>query len=170
MKNIRKLYKLLNVITYSKTKTFNTVKSYNKEKINSEEEKKIKEEELDLFRAYNYGDEEEYKKNYELPDEEEIDLSIILNELFKNKSSGDFNNDNINILEGDEEKTIDLDGENMNFHYENFITNNYKDQKILLKPFNINRNPDKSLVNYFLSHNDIYEEILQILFHFDYFL
>ena len=156
----------ININTYSKTKTFNTVKSFNNRKMNLEEEKKIKEEELELFRSYNYGDEEDYKKYYDSPDEEEIDLSIILNELFKNKSSG---NDNIDILEGDEEKTIDLDGENMNFHYENFVTNNYKDQKILLKPFNINRNPDKSLVTYFLSHNDIYEEILQILFHFDYF-
>ena len=39
----------------------------------------------------------------------------------------------------------------------------------MLNPFHINKNPDKNIVQFFLAHNDIYEEVLQIIFHFDYF-
>ena len=156
--------------TYSKTHTFNNLKFFNNRKKNLEEETKIKEEELDLYRPYNYGDEEEYKKRNESFDEEEINFSNILNELYTNNSNRNMNNnESNNDIEYDEDKTIDLDEDNINLHYDNFVTNNYKDQKILLKPFNINRNPDKNIVKFFLSHNDIYEQILQILFHFDYF-
>ena len=156
--------------TYSKTHTFNNLKFFNNRKKNLEEETKIKEEELDLYRPYNYGDEEEYKKRNESFDEEEINFSNILNELYINNSNRNMNNnESNNDIEYDEDKTIDLDEDNINLHYDNFVTNNYKDQKILLKPFNINRNPDKNIVKFFLSHNDIYEQILQILFHFDYF-
>ena len=156
--------------TYSKTHTFNNLKFFNNRKKNLEEETKIKEEELDLYRPYNYGDEEEYKKRNESFDEEEINFSNILNELYTNNSNRNMNNnESNNDIEYDEDKTIDLDEDNINLHYDNFVTNNYKDQKILLKPFNINRNPDKNIVKFFLSHNDIYEQILQILFHFDYY-
>ena len=156
--------------TYSKTHTFNNIKFFNNRKKNLEEETKIKEEELDLYRPYNYGDEEEYKKRNDSFDEEEINFSNILNELYINNSNRNINNnESNNDIEYDEDKTIDLDEDNINLHYDNFVTNNYKDQKILLKPFNINRNPDKNIVKFFLSHNDIYEQILQILFHFDYF-
>ena len=93
-----------------------------------------------------------------------------------NNSSDNSKNDKINksiesIEEEDEDKTISLEEENINFYCENLNTNNnknYKDQKILLSPFEINKTPNKDIVKYFLEHHDIYEEILQILFHFDY--
>ena len=91
-----------------------------------------------------------------------------------NNSSNDSkdNNSNKSIEEEDEDKTISLEEENINFYFENLNTRNEnsskKEQKILLAPFEINKTPNNDIVKYFLEHNDIYEEVLQILFHFDY--
>ena len=164
--------------SYSKTKTFDNIKSLHNKKINTDEELKKKEEEMEIYKPYNYGNEEEYKQNSNslyTEEEEEIDLTIPLNELYKTNSNNSNMNLSINnknsdeISDDDEDKTITLEEENIDFHCDNFIINNYKDQKILLNPFYINKNPEKNTVQYFLDHNDIYEEILQIIFHFDYF-
>ena len=124
-----------------------------------------------------------------------MNLDLFLNEFNKSNSKNssssknknslnkDNNSDidsNINNLnksnisseeEEDEDKTISLEDENINFYCENLYDvnniNNHKEQKILLSPFEINRTPNKDLVKYFLEHNDIYEELLQIIFHFD---
>ena len=93
------------------------------------------------------------------------------NNSSNNSKNNDLNISNESIEEEDEEKTISLEDENLNFLYENLNTNNnqkHKDQKIFLAPFEINRTPNKEIVKYFLEHNDIYEDVLQILFHFDY--
>ena len=93
------------------------------------------------------------------------------NNSSNNSKNKDLNISNESIEEEDEEKTISLEDENLNFLYENLNTNNnkkHKDQKIFLAPFEINRTPNKEIVKYFLEHNDIYEDVLQILFHFDY--
>ena len=169
-----------NLKIYSKTKTFDNIKNYNNKNIISDEESKKIELESEIYKPYNYGVEEEYKQNsnsfYNDEEEEEINFDIPLSELYKNNSNlylslNNKNSDEISDDENDEDedKTITLEEENMNFQCENFITNNYKDQKILLNPFYINRNPDRFTVEYFLAHNDIYEDILQIIFHFDYF-
>ena len=95
----------------------------------------------------------------------------------QNKDNNSYNDSNdsssnkSNDEEEDEDKTISLEEENINFYCENINTGNNHNchaQKILLAPFEINRTPNNNIVNYFLEHNDIYEEILQILFHFDY--
>jgi len=170
-----------NLKIYSKTKTFDNIKNYNNKNIISDEESKKIELESEIYKPYNYGVEEEYKQNsnsfYNDEEEEEINFDIPLSELYKNNSNlylslNNKNSDEISDDENedeDEDKTITLEEENVNFQCENFITNNYKDQKILLNPFYINRNPDRFTVEYFLAHNDIYEDILQIIFHFDYF-
>ena len=93
------------------------------------------------------------------------------NNSSNNSKNNDLNISNESIEEEDEEKTISLEDENLNFLNENLNTNNnqkHKDQKIFLAPFEINRTPNKEIVKYFLEHNDIYEDVLQILFHFDY--
>ena len=165
-------------------------------KINDEEELKQLEEERKLYKAYNYyGEEEENdNKNNEInnaPNKREEDLNmnldLFLNEFNKNNSKNSSSNKNKNSLnkdnnsdidlnisseeEDDEDKTISLEDENINFYCENLYDvnniNNQKEQKILLAPFEINRTPNKDLVKYFLEHNDIYEELLQIIFHFD---
>ena len=116
-----------------------------------------------------------------------MNLDLFLNEFNKNNSKNSSSNKNKNSLnkdnnsdidlnisseeEDDEDKTISLEDENINFYCENLYDvnniNNQKEQKILLAPFEINRTPNKDLVKYFLEHNDIYEELLQIIFHFD---
>ena len=101
------------------------------------------------------------------------------NEGTKNKDNNSSNNSGVVNLDSskesnddveDEEKTISMDEENKIFFVENINTNNdnNKEQKILLAPFEINKTPDKDVVNYFLEHSDIYEDLLQILFHYDY--
>ena len=93
-----------------------------------------------------------------------------------NNSSNDSINNNLNLSidskeeSEDEDKTISFEEESLNYFCGNLNTEtgNHHDQKILLSPFEINRTPDKEIVKYFSEHNDIYEEILQILFHFDY--
>ena len=162
----------ININTYSKTKSFKSIKSFHDKRINEEEDKTKIELESEIYKPYNYGDEEEYKQNKDnTSDEEEINFEIPLNVLYKNNSTFNKTNEEIEDNEYDDEKTISLDDENINFHCSNFLTNNYnyKDQKILLNPFHINKNPDKNIVQFFLAHNDIYEEVLQIIFHFDYF-
>ena len=164
----------ININTYSKTKSFNSIKSLHDKRIKKEEDIKNNELESEIYKPYSYGDEEEYKQNKDdSSDEEEINFEIPLNALYKNKSILNFNtnktNEEVEDNYNDDEKTISLDDENINFHYDNLLTNNYKDQKILLNPFHINKNPDINIVQYFLAHNDIYEEALQIIFHFDYF-
>ena len=140
---------------------------------NAEEDLKKNEAEAELYRPYNYGDDDDYKQNSDFLDEDEneINLDVPLNELYRSNSGLDLNlNKNNEDISEDDDKTINLDEENINVQYSNnFLINNYKDQKILLKPFVINKNPDKSVVQYFLAHNDVYEELLQIIFHFDYF-
>ena len=124
-----------------------------------------------------------------------LTLDLFLNEFNKNDSKNSSSNKNKNSLnkdnnsdidskinnnsklntseeeEEDEDKTISLEDENINFFCENLYDtnniNNQKEQKILLAPFEINRTPNKDIVKYFLEHNDIYEELLQIIFHFD---
>lgn len=145
-------------------RNLNNIKTYTKNN-NEKNEDSIKiEEESEIYRPYNYGDDEDSDNL----DGDEINLDIPLNELDGNNSNLLLNK-NSDEISDDDDKTISLDEENINFHYDNILENNYKDQKILLKPFNIDKNPDKNIVQYFLAHNDIYEEILQILFHFDYF-
>ena len=148
-------------------RNLNNINSYSKNKNGmNEDQKKIEEEESEIYRPYNYGDDEDS----DCLDGDEINLDILLNELDRNNSNMSLNKNSDEISDDDDDdKTISLDEENINFHYDNIITNNYKDQKILLKPFVINKNPDKNIVTFFLAHNDIYEEILQIIFHFDYF-
>jgi len=148
-------------------RNLNNINSYSKNKNGmNEDQKKIEEEESEIYRPYNYGDDEDS----DCLDGDEINLDILLNELDINNSNISLNKNSDEISDDDDDdKTISLDEENINFHYDNIITNNYKDQKILLKPFVINKNPDKNIVTFFLAHNDIYEEILQIIFHFDYF-
>ena len=148
-------------------RNLNNINTYSKNKNESNEDPKKIEEESEIYRPYNYGDEEDC--NSDCLDGDEINLDIPLNELDRSNSSIYLNKNSDEISDDDDDKTISLDEENINFHYDNILTNNYKDQKILLKPFIINKNPDKNVVNFFLAHNDIYEEILQIIFHFDYF-
>ena len=92
-----------------------------------------------------------------------LDIDLKLNNVDKSNISSE--------EEEDEDKTISLDDENINFFCENLYDTNditkHKEQKILLEPFEINRTPNKEIVKYFLEHNDIYEELLQIIFHFD---
>ena len=151
---------------YSRNKTFN-------KNSNSVEELQKFEEEAEIYRPYNYGIEEDYKQNSDCfdDDENDINLDIPLNELYRSNSGLilDLDKNTDVISDDDEDKTISFEEENINFHCDNFLINNYKDQKILLKPFIINRKADKNIVQYFLAHNDIYEELLQIIFHFDYF-
>ena len=178
MAALRNLNKI-NINTYSKTKSFNSIKTFHEKRINKEEDIKKIEIESEIYKPYNYVDEEEYKQhkqnkdNYSNEEEEEINFEIPLNVLYKNNSILNFNtnktNEEIEDNDYDDDKTISLDDESINFHYGNLLTNNYKDQKILLYPYYINKNPDKNIIQYFLAHNDIYEEVLQIIFHFDYF-
>ena len=156
-------------------KFYTADKIINNNKKLSEEEKNQIEEEAKIYKTYDYGDEEDVLQNSNSYEDDEINFEALLNELNNknlNSSSKKFNKDNNsengNSSEEDADKTISLEDEEIYFHCENFCTKNHKDQKILLSPFNINRNPDKELVKYFLEHNDIYEELLQILFHFDY--
>ena len=170
-------------------------------KINSEEEKKQMEEEAKIYKPYSiyYDDEEEEEENNNInnefnkhQDDNNLNLELFLSEFNKkdsknssskkkkniqnkdNNSSNDSNDNNSNksIEEEDEDKTISLEEENINFYCENLNTRNEdsskKEQKILLNPFEINKTPNNDIVKYFLEHNDIYEEVLQILFHFDY--
>ena len=188
----------LKVKSYAKNKLSESFNDFNKKqnKLNDEEEQKQLEEEGKLYKAYNYyGEEEENdNKNNEInnaPNKREEDLNmnldLFLNEFNKNNSKNSSSNKNKNSLnkdnnsdidsnisseeEDDEDKTISLEDENINFYCENLYDvnniNNQKEQKILLAPFEINRTPNKDLVKYFLEHNDIYEELLQIIFHFD---
>ena len=157
--------------TYTKTRTFNNINTFSQKKQSEEDLKKI-EEETQIYKPYHYGEEEDFNKDNNSNEEEEIDLDIPLNELYKNNSRSKVGIDNINNsdeISDDEDKTISLDEDNLNLHCDKIMANNCKDQKILFSPFHINRNPEKNIVQYFLSHNDIYEDILQIIFHFDYF-
>ena len=145
-----------------------------------------------------YDDEEEEENNNinnefnKHKDDNNLNLELFLSEFNKkdsknsssnkkkniqnkdNNSSNDSKDNDYNksIEEEDEDKTISLEEENINFYFENLNTRNEnsskKEQKILLAPFEINKTPNNDIVKYFLEHNDIYEEVLQILFHFDY--
>ena len=185
----------LKIKSYSKNKLSESHNNFNinktRIKLNPEEEAKQYEEESKMYKAYNYyGEEDDNKINsdsYNDEDEIYLNLDLFLNEfnkkdtLIKNKNKdnnsdnnkiNNFNlSNNSNEEDEDEDKTISLEDENINFFGQNLsnINNikNYKDQKILLEPFEINRKPNKDIVKYFLEHNDIYEELLQILFHFD---
>ena len=185
----------LKIKSYSKNKLSESHNHFNinknKIKINPEEEAKQFEEESKMYKAYNYYGEEDNKMNsdsYNEEDEIYLNLDLFLNEFNKkdclnknkNKDNNSDNDNKINNLnsknnsneeEDDDDKTISLEDENINFFCENLsnINNmkNHKDQKILLEPFEINKKPNKEIVKYFLEHNDIYEELLQIIFHFD---
>lgn len=134
------------------------------------------EEEKELYRPYNIGDDQEEENNKESIDSEEyIRFDSPLKVLNKKESvlSPNFSiNNEINISEDvsdeDGDKTVRIDDECINFHINYLEDNKNKDQKVLLQPFILNKTPDKNLKKYFLKHNDIYEELLQILLHFDY--
>jgi hypothetical protein len=126
-------------------RNLNNINTYSKNKNESNEDPKKIEEESEIYRPYNYGDEEDC--NSDCLDGDEINLDIPLNELDRSNSSIYLNKNSDEISDDDDDKTISLDEENINFHYDNILTNNYKDQKILLKPFIINKNPDKNIVN-----------------------
>ena len=177
----------LKIKTYSKNNLTQKIDDSNNKQnsINSEEEKQQMEEEEKMYKPYNYygEDEEDNDNNNHDINQINIDsnneedninsnLELFLTEFNKKDSkNNDLNISNESIEEEDEEKTISLEDENLNFLNENFNTNNnqkHKDQKIFLAPFEINRTPNKEIVKYFLEHNDIYEDVLQILFHFDY--
>ena len=121
---------------------------------------------LDLFlNEFNKSDSKNSSSNKNkasLNKDNNLDTDLKLNNVDKS---------NISSEEEDEDKTISLDDENINFFCENLYDTNditkHKEQKILLEPFEINRTPNKEIVKYFLEHNDIYEELLQIIFHFD---
>ena len=121
---------------------------------------------LDLFlNEFNKSDSKNSSSNKNkasLNKDNNLDIDLKLNNVDKS---------NISSEEEDEDKTISLDDENINFFCENLYDTNditkHKEQKILLEPFEINRTPNKEIVKYFLEHNDIYEELLQIIFHFD---
>ena len=179
------------------SQSFNEFNS--KQKIfNLEDEKKQMHEEAKMYKAYNYygedDDNDNSQNNESCNEEDELNLDLLLgefnkkesnnsssnkNKYNKNKDNNSDNNSNhkqnkcnnsLDISdEDDEDKTISLDDENINFFCENLseTNNNHKNQKILLAPFDLNRHPNKDVVKYFLEHNDIYEEVLQILFHFD---
>ena len=179
------------------SQSFNEFNS--KQKIfNLEDEKKQMHEEAKMYKAYNYygedDDNDNSQNNESYNEEDELNLDLLLGEFNKKESNNsssnknkynknkDNNSDNNSIHkqnkcnnsldisdEDDEDKTISLDDENINFFCENLseTNNNHKNQKILLAPFDLNRHPNKDVVKYFLEHNDIYEEVLQILFHFD---
>ena len=179
------------------SQSFNEFNS--KQKIfNLEDEKKQMNEEAKMYKAYNYygedDDNDNSQNNESYNEEDELNLDLLLgefnkkesnnsssnkNKYNKNKDNNSDNNSNhkqnkcnnsLDISdEDDEDKTISLDDENINFFCENLseTNNSHKNQKILLAPFDLNRHPNKDVVKYFLEHNDIYEEVLQILFHFD---
>ena len=122
---------------------------------------------LDLFlNEFNKSDSKNSSSNKNkasLNKDNNLDIDLKLNNVDKSNISSE--------EEEDEDKTISLDDENINFFCENLYDTNditkHKEQKILLEPFEINRTPNKEIVKYFLEHNDIYEELLQIIFHFD---
>ena len=122
---------------------------------------------LDLFlNEFNKSDSKNSSSNKNkasLNKDNNLDIDLKLNNVDKSNISSE--------EEDDEDKTISLDDENINFFCENLYDTNditkHKEQKILLEPFEINRTPNKEIVKYFLEHNDIYEELLQIIFHFD---
>ena len=122
---------------------------------------------LDLFlNEFNKSDSKNSSSNKNkasLNKDNNLDIDLKLNNVDKSNISSE--------EEDDEDKTISLDDENINFFCENLYDTNditkHKEQKILLEPFEINRTPNKEIVKYFLEHNDIYEELLQIIYHFD---
>ena len=101
-------------------RNLNNINAYSKNKNGNNEDQRQMEEKSETYRPYNYGD--------------EINLDIPLNELDRNNSNTSLNKNSDEISDDDDDdKIISLDEENINFHYDNILTNNYKDQKNIIK-------------------------------------